>query len=116
MKTSKNCKRATLFLAAVLLLTSVFAVFPAFAATDATEIAVTDGVATNVVWNYGYVGSSVNPYGNANKIFNNSKGSTDAYRYSDILTIPHAGTSISFSDPAKKPCRSTLISFPPGNR
>ena len=102
MKTSKNCKRATLFLAAVLLLTSVFAVFPAFAATDTTEIAVTDGVATNVVWNYGYVGSSVNPYGNANKIFNNSKGSTDAYRYSDILTIPHAGTSISFSDPAKK--------------
>lgn len=102
MKTSKNCKRATLFLAAVLLLTSVFAVFPAFAATDATEIAVTDGIATNVVWNYGYVGSSVNPYGNANKISDNSNGSTGPYRYSDILTIPHAGTSISFSDPAGK--------------
>lgn len=102
MKTSKTCKRTALFLAAVLLLTSVFAVLPAFAAAGATEIAVTNGVATNVVWNYGYVGSSVNPYGNANKISNNSSGKNGAYRYSDILTIPHAGTSISFSDPAEK--------------
>lgn len=102
MKSQKICTRTALFLAAVLLLTSVFAVLPAFAATEATEIAVANGVATNVVWNYGYVGSSVNPNGNANKIANNSNGKAGSYRYSDILTIPHAGTSISFSDPTGK--------------
>lgn len=102
MKPTKSGKRTALFLAVMLLLTSVLAVLPVSAATGATEIAATDGVATNVNWNYGYVGSFVNPYGNANKISNNSNGKSGAYRYSDILTIPHAGTSISFSDPTGK--------------
>ena len=52
----KFFKKAALFFAALFLFTSVFAVLPAFAATDAPEIAVSNGVATNVVWNYGYVG------------------------------------------------------------
>lgn len=98
----KFFKKAALFFAALFLLTSVFAVLPAFAATDAPEIAVSNGVATNVVWNYGYVGSADNPYGNANKIAPNSNGKSGSYRYSDVLTIPHAGTSISFSDPSGK--------------
>lgn len=100
MKITKKCKRFSLFLAAVLLLTTVFASLPTLAATGAVEIAAKGGVATNVVWNYGYVGSSTNASGNVNKISNNSNGKNGTYRYSDILTIPHAGTTLSFSDPA----------------
>lgn len=84
------------FLSAILLFTSLFVILPASAETGATEIVISDGTITNVVWNYGYVGSSHNAYGNANRISNGTIGGS--YRYTDILTVPKAGTTISWSD------------------
>ncbi len=49
----------------------------------------------DVKWNAGYVGSSTNPHGYANKI-NTSGGS---YSYTDVIEIPHKGTKITFTDP-----------------
>lgn len=109
MNKPKFFKKTALFLAVVLLLTSVMAVLPAFAETGATEIVTENGIVTNVVWHYGFVGSSVNAYGHTNKIVNNSGGKASSYRYSDILTVPHAGTSISFTDKAFYDSKNNLV-------
>ena len=50
--------------------------------------------ALEVKWNYGYVGSSSNSYGFANKL-NPTGGS---YAYTDIFTVAKAGTTVTFVD------------------
>ena len=57
----------------------------------------TDPDVLEVKWNAGYVGSSGNSSGYVNKI-NNAGG---AYFYTDVITIPKAGTTITFSDANK---------------
>ena len=47
-----------------------------------------------LTWNVGYVGSSTNPYGYANKIC----ATPGDYVYTDVFTIPKAGTTITFCD------------------
>ncbi len=50
-----------------------------------------------VNWNVGYVGSSTNPYGYANKL--NPGGG--AYSYTDVIEIAHKGTKIVIKDTKK---------------
>jgi hypothetical protein len=52
------------------------------------------GTELNVKWNDGYVGSSTNPYGYANKL-NPSGG---AYSYTDVIEIAKKGTKVTFTD------------------
>lgn len=47
-----------------------------------------------VKWNFGYVGSTDNTQGYANKICN----SGTSYSYTDVFTVPKAGTRITFTD------------------
>ena len=77
---------SAILLAAMLLLTfSVFSL-SVFAQEEVT----------GVVWNYGYVGSSVKST-SKNQIVS-STVSTDPYRYTDVIEIPKAGTKITFTD------------------
>ncbi len=75
--------------------------------TPTTEAPTTEAPTTNtpttetpsnvisVKWNAGYVGSSSNPYGYANKL--NPQGG--GYSYTDVIEIEKKGTKITFTDP-----------------
>lgn len=57
------------------------------------------GFIADLGWSNGYIGSPTNAYGNQWKIVDTG---SDAYRYSDIVNIPKAGTTLVWSESTVK--------------
>lgn len=64
---------------------------------EVTDIQVDEegGFITDLGWNNGYIGSPTNSYGNQWKICDTGSA---AYRYSDIVNVPKAGTTLVWSE------------------
>lgn len=92
-------KLPAVLLSLVLLFSSLPAI-PVSAETGAAEITIENGAVSNIQWNIGYVGSSTNVKGNVNKIAT-SENASSTYRYTDVFTVPKAGTTLSWSDSTK---------------
>lgn len=60
-----------------------------------TEGALYSGYIRNVNWQSGYVGSELNKDFYVNEI----RPYADGYRYTSIINVPHAGTTLTFTDP-----------------
>lgn len=63
-----------------------------------------------VTWLSGYVGSSTNASGYQNKI-NHSATFASTYSYTEVITIPKAGTKIWFTDPVSPFASTNAYSF-----
>lgn len=86
-------------LATVMILATFVAIIPVSATTaTAPTLVVENGIAA-LNWNYGYVGSDLNKYNYVNKVKVNT-ANTSTYRYTDVFTVPKAGTTLTWCDPA----------------
>jgi len=98
MKNKHSFRRVTaLLLAALMLALAIpFAVLPTSAATVSSVTVSGNGAIANVSWKAGYIGSHSNRNGEAWKEIATSYSS--AYRVSDVIVVPQAGTTIRFSE------------------
>lgn len=96
----KRMKRwlAALLVAVMVLTLAPFSALTVVAAAGDTIVVGDDGIATNIVWEPGYIGSPTNAY--AGPWATATSKWTSSYRRTQVFTVPKAGTMLIWSESA----------------
>ena len=98
--TKKRLLAILLVLAMTLGMVPMLALYAGAETTPVDELVLgEDGAIADLGWSNGYIGSPTNAYGNAWKIVETGNS---AYRYSDVVVIPNAGTTLVWSESTVK--------------
>lgn len=105
MKQNRNRLIAFLLIAVMALGMIPFAALPVSAAAGDNIVVGTDGYATNIEWEAGYVGAPDNQYAGPWALSNPNWNS--GYRRTQVFTVPNRGTTLVWSESTSKGTQSS---------